>query len=123
MEQERQNIEAVEHLLAGMQNGDVDVVLSELDEDARWIAPSDGHAELCGKAQIGTMLRELSRSYADGMHLIDTTIYADGDHVFAEFTRSPSHDPQAEGAEHNLAVFQLAFGKVCEVREFTLRHN
>lgn len=109
MTSEQQNIETVQGLLTGMDSGDVDRVLFELDENARWI----GHdGEICGKTEIATMLRELrSRGSA---HLANAQLHADGDQVFAEFTRQGTTD-----SERELVVFELTFGKVREIREYT----
>lgn len=102
MTAQEQNVEAVQSLLVGIEEGDVDRVLSELDEDARWIA---GTKECCGRDRIAAMLTKMGPS-----HLANAQIHADGDQVFAEYEK---------GDTHALAVFELTFGKVREVREYT----
>lgn len=121
MKQREENIRAVENVLAGLQQGDVERVLGALDEDARWIgAGTKRQPNIHGKEAIAKSLKKRVKA-SGGSHWLETRIHADGDHVFAEYTRSPKSKPDAKGAEHVLSVFELAFGKIREVREFTLR--
>ncbi len=119
MQNREENIRAVENVLVGMQEGDVKRILTVLDDEARWVGGDSVETLAQGKDAISKVLE--SKSAASGLHLLDTTIHADGDHVFAEYTRSPSHDAAADGSEHVLTVFEMAFGKIREVREFTRR--
>lgn len=120
MKQREENIRAVEEVLVGLQGGDLERVLGAMDDDVRWIggaAKKPAH----GKEAVEKLLKKQAKKLGGPTHLLGTTIHADGDFVFAEYTRSPKAKPDAKGAEHALTVFALAFGKIREVREFTQR--
>jgi ketosteroid isomerase-like protein len=122
MKQREENIRAVENVLVGIQEGNHDLVLSALDEDARWIGGNGKRSKQAqGKEAIAKLLKKQAKKMGGEVHVLQTTMHADGDTVFAEYVRSPKAKPEAKGAERALTVFELAFGKIREVREFTLR--
>ena len=123
MHRSEQNIQTVQRILDGLVTGDLDGALAQFDPEAKWYCP-DGLPEAGvhdGREGIGALFGRVRERFAGGLHLVHLTLHASGENVYAEFTRSRGKHANGPGSEHQLAVFELVYGKVREVREFTMR--
>ncbi|HJL14252.1 MAG TPA: hypothetical protein RMH99_01280 [Sandaracinaceae bacterium LLY-WYZ-13_1] len=125
-EQTETNIEAVQKTLQHVVEGKLDEALGTFETDSpKWNVaqglPEAGLHE--GADAIKKMLGAVRERYSGGYKLVHLTVHGTRDHVFAEYTRSPSTDENAEGAEHCLTVFEMAMGKIREARDFVHRRS
>jgi len=110
------NLRTVEGLFDGLAHNDIDKALSELADDAAWTCPRE--EPHYGKAAIKELLGQMKATHPHGVHFHDLTLHATPDRVFAEYTPSSEADRKHDEL-HRLTVFELQFGKVTSVREFT----
>jgi len=125
-DQTETNIEAVQKALQHMVEGDLDGALGMFEADEpRWNVaqglPEAGLHE--GGDAIRAMLGAVRERFTGGYKLLHLTLHGAQDHVFAEYTRSPSSDEKDAGSEHCLTVFEMTLGKICEARDFVHRRG
>ena len=120
MKNEDVNTDAVNKAIIGIAEGNLERVLGQFEEDAKWrrspLLASGGTYE--GKKAIEGMLAEMRERLGGRLHVLNLTMYGTGEQVFADYTISPSSDELAEGAEHVLTAFDVVLGKIREAREF-----
>jgi ketosteroid isomerase-like protein len=123
MQRRDANIEAVNHALIAIEQGNLKEALSFFEDEAMWrraaVLPGGGTFE--GHASIEALLHGIRERLGGRLHLLGLTLYGAGEHVFADYTVSPSEDAYADGAEHVLTAFDVVLGKIREVREFAFR--
>lgn len=123
MERIEGNIRVVEKLFSQLREHNVEGVAELLADDVTWQAPkglpnAGVHA---GKRGIAEMLAALGEAYPQGITFHDLTLHSEGDRVFAEYRWEARTARGGHVKDHALTVFQLAFGKVTSVRQFTMR--
>jgi hypothetical protein len=114
---------AVHRALIAIAEGNFGAALDQFEADAKWrrteLLPNGGTFE--GREAIGKMLTDARERVGGRAHILNLTIHGSGEHVFADYTFSPSSDPQEEGAEHVLTAFEVVLGKIREVRQFAFK--
>jgi ketosteroid isomerase-like protein len=122
-DQESPNASAVNRALVAFAAGNIDEALTQFEEDAQWrrsdLLPEAGTYE--GREAIGGLLRSILERLGGRLHVLQLTLYAAGEHVFADYTVSPGSDPMADGSAHVLVTFDVVFGKIRQAREFAFR--
>jgi ketosteroid isomerase-like protein len=125
MEGHQENVDAVHRAMIAMAEGKLDAVVEQLEEDAKWRRSpllADG-GTYDGRGAIRTMMTNVRERMGGRPHVLELTVYGAGEHVFAEYTLSPSSDPLEEGSEHVLAAFSVVLGKIREAREFVFERR
>lgn len=114
------NEEAVNRALIEIAEGKLGAAVAQFEEDAKWrradVLPAGGTYE--GRAAIERMLADQRERLGGRLHVLNLTLHTAGEHVFADYTLSPSSDALEEGAEHVLTAFDVVLGKIREAREF-----
>src|SRR5687767_11754201 len=99
------NIEMVNKALTAIAEGKIDAALTSFESDAKWscaqMLPEAGVHER--HDAIRSMLGHVRERNRNRSEIMNLTLYGGGDHVFAEYTRSPTNDSHAPGSEHLLA--------------------
>jgi len=121
--QETPNTSAVNTALVAFAEGNIDGFLAQFEEDAKWrrsdLLPEAGTYE--GRAAIGGLIKSILERLGGRLHILELTLYGAGEHVFADYTVSPSSDPMDDGSTHVLTTFDVVLGKIREAREFAFR--
>jgi len=121
--QESPNTSVVNNAFVAFAEGDMEAALTHFEEDAKWCRsdalPESGTYE--GKEAIGGLLGSIRERLGGRLHVLQLTLYGAGEHVFADYTVSPSSDPMDDGSAHVLTSFDVVFGKIREAREFAFR--
>ncbi|MCB9597378.1 MAG: nuclear transport factor 2 family protein [Sandaracinaceae bacterium] len=123
MHDQDSNSLAVNRAIVAFSEGNVPGMLEQFEEDAKWrrseLLPFGGTRE--GREAIGELFTSVLERLGGRLHVLDLTVSATGEQVFADYTISPSSDPNAEGAAHVLTAFHVVLGKIREAREFVFR--
>lgn len=120
MQRTNENMQVVQAFFASLEARNKDAVVAAFDDNAYWDTPSGGpfSGRFLGKTGLARLAHLLMVARPEGPVVIDLTLHAEADRVFAEFTWAPLTSTAPRAPTRSLAVFELVFGKITAVREF-----